>query len=347
MQKSLAALIAVSAIVLSTALLSHTAPSTYPVFDKALLEEFTQWAKMHNKVYKTPSEKLHRMKIFAQTNIKLIETMKDKSLTYTVGHNMFSDMTVEEVLPRKGLSLEQAKRNYEAKKASKTESKLFKSEHIVDWREEGAVTAVRDQTGQCAGDYAIVTSEALEGVHAIASQQLIQLSPQQIIDCSNNYGNSGCFGGSVPKSMQYTFKVGGLESEQDYPFTQKEEKCVFNESLIKASMRGFESNQGGCNSLQKEINQRPVTVEIAATSLIQYKNGIYNNPHCGTNLNHYMLAIGYGATEDPDSVKNYFLLKNSWGSHWGEEGYIRIANVGGTSDIGLCGVCYEEFWPIF
>jgi cathepsin L len=148
--------------------------------------------------------------------------------TYTLGMNEFADWTIEE-FKNKILG---TRRN---KTASKTGSsgtffglpKHMKAADSVDWREQGAVTPIKNQ-GQCGSCWAFSTTGSLEGAHFRATGQLVSLSEQQLVDCSGKYNNEGCNGGLMDNAFQYVRANGGLDSEESYPYHAK----VFNYTYI-------------------------------------------------------------------------------------------------------------------
>merc|ERR1719312_455585 len=193
-----------------------------------------------------------------------------------------------------------------------------------DWRTEGAVTPVKNQ-GQCGSCYAFGTTGALEGACAIQHGKLVSLSEQQIMDCSWNYGNNGCNGGLFDRAFYYIMQNGGIDTEASYPYTEKESyRCKFNAKTVGATVSNFYYvNQGDEDALTTVIAAKgPVAIAINAgmRDFQFYQSGVYDNPSCTAALNHAVLAVGYGT----EGGKDYFLVKNSWGTGWGDAGYIKM-----------------------
>ena len=213
----------------------------------------------------------------------------------------------------------------------------------VDWREHNAVTHVKDQ-GHCGGCWAFSTTGSVEGIVAIETGKLLNISEQQLIDCSGPQGNHGCEGGIMEHGFQYIIDNGGICSEEDYPYQGVDNQCQDCETIVDIKKYGdiYPKNE---KVLKRAVAQQPVSVAIQAniSSFRFYKEGIYSDYNCGDQLDHGVLVVGYGT----DEVQNmdYWLVKNSWGKLWGEEGYIRILrNIDDKN--GLCGIAMQPTIPL-
>jgi len=194
----------------------------------------------------------------------------------------------------------------------------------VDWRTKGAVTGVKDQ-GQCGSCWAFSSTGSIEGAYFLAKGELLSSSEQQLVDCSGSYGNYGCDGGLMDSAFDYIIKSSkGLEGEDDYPYTAKDGSCKFNAGKIKTTITGHKSvAKGNENDLQSAIMKTPVSVAIDAghSSFQFYHSGVYNEAACSASqLDHGVLAVGYGT-----SSAAYYIVKNSWGTGWGAQGYILMS----------------------
>lgn len=216
----------------------------------------------------------------------------------------------------------------------------------VDWRLEGAVTKVKDQGDDCGSCWAFSTTGALEGQHFRKTDKLISLSEQNLIDCSSAYGNEGCDGGYIHNAFQYIKDNGGIDSEHSYPYKAIERACKYKKRTSAATLLGFVSiPEGNEKKLTAAIATiGPISVAIDATheSFQFYSTGIYYEPKCqrrSEKLDHAVLAVGFGTDE---SEKDYYIVKNSWGTDWGDSGYIKMAR----NRRNHCGIATEATYPL-
>ena len=214
----------------------------------------------------------------------------------------------------------------------------------VDWRKEHRVTTVKNQ-GTCGGCWAFSASEAVEGAWSIKNNVLYNLSQQELIDCSTSYGNRGCNGGSMDMAFQYIID-NGLCTNLSYHYVGQDQECQKDNCSSVVTVSNYtDILQNNETELKKVVVQQPVSVAIQANkrSFQMYQSGIYSDLECGTELDHGVLIVGYGYSLEQDM--KYWIIKNSWGVNWGENGYIRI-----QKDIederGMCGIAMEPSIPI-
>jgi len=297
------------------------------------LQTFSSFKAAFGKTYATPEEEAKREAIF---NDWLVFVAKHNAeyeqgrQTYFVGVNQFSDLTNAEY---KALYLSsyvpQRERNYvtlpEATAAS------------VDWRTSGAVTPIKNQ-GQCGSCWAFSTTGSVEGAWKIAGHTLVSLSEQQLMDCSTAQGNQGCNGGLMDDAFKYIIANGGIDTEADYGYTARDGTCNTAKQAKKvATITGYSDVPANSETqLAAAVAIGPVSVAIEAdqAGFQGYTGGVFSGP-CGTQLDHGVLAVGY--------TDSYWIVKNSWGTSWGAQGYIFMKR--GVSASGICGIAMMASYP--
>ena len=215
----------------------------------------------------------------------------------------------------------------------------------IDWRKEGAVTPVMNQ-GDCGSCWAFSATGSLEGQHKLSGKMLVPLSQQNLMDCTLNskYNNMACLGGIMDKAFQYIIDNHGIDTEQSYPYlAQTETKCRFTPANVGATMSNFfdiSQDELALTEASEKIGPISVAMDAGYSSFRFYKSGVYYEPQCSTTrLNHGVLVIGYGTLEDG---KEYYLVKNSWGTSWGMEGYFMIARNRNNN----CGLATVASYPV-
>ena len=302
--------------------------------------DFNSYMISHGKQY-TSGDVYTRFYNFVD-NLKLVELQANE--THCVSMNKFADLSAEEFHNEVGLGcFTQPERiGFHRTKSTcgqykPTSSSLPKS---IDWREKGVVTPVKNQ-GQCGSCWSFSATGAMEGAWAVATGNLISLSEQQLVDCSISYGDMACKGGLMDNAFAYAID-NGMCSEEDDPYEAKRGSCDDCDPVVHiSSCMDVEPNNQ--MALQAAVAQGPVSVAIEADKTIFqfYTSGVINSSKCGTKLDHGVLVVGYG---EEDNMP-YWLVKNSWGPEWGDNGYVKIARSNSTDDAGVCGIAMQPSFP--
>lgn len=300
--------------------------------------EFKQFIKKYNKTYDSDSEYWYRYGIFKKNYIMIDEHNNKNVHNFTLGMNYFGDFNSQEYSKVKGYY------NLEKKNISLIPLRHKMSYPIpdsIDWRAENLVTPIKDQ-GQCGSCWAFSTTGVIEGAHAKQTGNLVSLSEQQLVDCSA--GNYGCGGGWPSLALENIIKRGGIDTEKSYPYHGDDESCSYNKSNIGASIKSVVNiTKYNMTELVNAIGIiGPVSVAIDASdpTFQFYRGGIYTSTLCSPeSLDHAVLAIGYGITSNRTK---YFIIKNSWGMDWGEEGFMYF-----NRDINnMCGIVMDAVYAL-
>lgn len=329
---------------------------------------FSTFQSIYKKKYQTFEEFQYRFETFC-TNIKtILMHNSNESNTFKMSVNQFADMTHDEFTNwrRTGYKNVQNNKNNKNNKKNKsysvkkgrlsaetcvpfngtfvtdaTKMKLLPS--AVDWRTKAAVTPVKDQ-GQCGSCWSFSSTGAMEGAWAIAKGELVNLSEQQLMDCSRKYGNQGCNGGDMDPSFIYAIQSGGMCKESDYSYQAVDSFTCKKCKPVAQFTKCADVTPNNQLALKEAVSIGPVSVAIDANSkLFQfYSSGVITDATCGTTLDHGVLTVGYG---DDNEIK-YWLVKNSWSDSWGDKGYVKIARSESINDAGICGIAMDPSFPI-
>jgi len=310
---------------------------------------FTTFQSRFEKKYEDIKELTHRFNIFNE-NVKDIEFHnKDTTQNYTKGINQFTDLTPDEFklyVRNSGLlSTSTSTSLMFGLKCDEYKSSVDFSTlpDKVDLREQYMVTPVKDQ-GQCGSCWSFSATGAMESAHKKSTQNLVSLSEQELVDCSKRYMNLGCSGGDMSHAFFYVID-NGLCSESDYPYTAKDGTCQSSTCNSQIKLKGCYNVPANNQQLLKDaVMTNAVSIAIEADTAVfqSYKSGVITSKLCGTTLDHGVLIVGYGVE---DGIK-YWLVKNSWGPSWGDNGYIKLERSDLTNDPGVCGVSMQPTFPI-
>lgn len=306
-------------------------------------KDFGFFRKRFNKVYGSIEEFEHRFSVFRENMRFILDHNLNTFSNFSLGMNQFTDLTNDEYraayvggarVGSYGCSA------YENDKNGATDAK--------DWVTDGAVTSVKDQ-GQCGSCWTFSATGAIEGAMAVYKDYLVDLSEQELVDCATGYkyGSHGCNGGQMEGAFKYVIENGQC-ALSEYPYISGTTKTANDECMscdpVAQISKCYDVKPNDQISLKNAVFQQPVAVAIEAdTRYFQmYSNGVLDSAECGTQLDHGVLTVGYG---EENGVK-YWLVKNSWSTSWGEDGYVKIGRSDSMNDPGICGIAMDPSFPV-
>lgn len=299
---------------------------------------FGAWCEQYGKTYSSEEEKASRLKVFEENHAFVTQHNSMANASYTLALNAFADLTHHEFkASRLGFSPGRA----QSIRSVGTPVQELHVPPAVDWRKSGAVTGVKDQ-GNCGGCWSFSTTGAIEGINKIVTGSLVSLSEQELVDCDRSY-NSGCQGGLMDYAYQFVIKNQGIDSEADYPYVGMDKPC--NKEKLKKHIVTIDGYTDIPPNDEKQLLQvvakQPVSVGICGSekTFQLYSKGVYTGP-CSSTLDHAVLIVGYGTEDGVD----FWIVKNSWGEHWGMHGYIHMLRNNGTAE-GICGINMLASYP--
>jgi len=307
--------------------------------DVVVFQHFQKFIKKYNKKYSSINEYLARFEVFKKNAIK---AFKETNASYKTGITKFSDLTKQE-FAKTYLNL-----NYDAMAYVNLHPYNVKIRNDApssyDWRTQGRVSGVKDQ-GSCGSCWAFATVANLEGLYYAEKKEMKTFSEQMVVDCDTY--DSGCNGGLMEYTFDWLKKNGGINLEEDYPYIGFKQSCKSDPSkYADFKVTGYKKLGSSYETWspvdEDEIKEflyetGPLAIALNANPLQTYVSGILDLPEskCSSSgINHAVTLVGYGT--DAETSMDYWIVKNSWGINWGEEGFFRIRRGNGT-----CGInCY-------
>jgi cathepsin L len=307
----------------------------------------------YSKQYVSTQEEQQRFNIF-KTNFAFINTHNQRTdVTFKVDINAFADLSNAEFVEmmngyrapankvRKATPFKLGARTCPP---GQTGSSDYNS--TCDWRVANVVTPVKNQ-GQCGSCWSFSTTGSTEGAHALATGNLVSLSEQNLIDCSDAEGDMGCNGGLMDDAFTYIIKNKGIDTEASYPYQAVDGTCHFKNTSVGATLSSYQDiptgNEDDLAAAIQTVGPVSVAIDAAGMSFQFYKSGIYYDLFCSSkNLDHGVLAVGLGTGHTILGTHDYYIVKNSWGADWGMAGYLYMSRNRNNN----CGIATAASYPI-
>ncbi|XP_034110333.2 cathepsin L-like [Drosophila albomicans] len=307
---------------------------------RTLINEDLSWDAYKvkfDKVYEEESEdQLHR-KIF-KDNKKNIYDHNGRWLsgdeTYEMGINQFSDMLDEEYNEAVGAENDTYNDSGDVEYESSDTLYNILNPSIppyVNWTEKGVVSPVENQ-GHFNNSWAFAAAGVVESRQAIRKRKMVALSKQNLIDCCSATKNR------MSRALVWIRRMGGIATEASYPYRGINGNCVYNATNIGAKIKIIiQVLPGDEIVLAMNVAEGPVAAVISKEAIKNYKGGVFNSSKCGASPDFSVLIVGYGSSK---KLGDFWIIKTSLGSKWGEKGYMRLAR----NKNNLCGITNRAFF---
>jgi C1A family cysteine protease len=286
------------------------------VFAVDIESEFAQWTAANEKMY-TAEEYQHRLAIFT-ANLDLIQQLNENSNGAVYALNKFADLAPEEF---KAIYLGYVPGDKEVDELDLSGVDVAAVPDTFDWVSKGKTTPVKNQE-QCGSCWAFSATENIESVWMIAKDltpsNFKPLAPQQIVDCDKQDG--GCNGGNPPTAYDYIIKAGGQDTEASYPYHAVNQACQFKPADVEVKIASYKTISNENDMKTATATVAPLSICVDAAQWQFYSSGVMTPSQCGTSLDHCVQAVGYDTSANPP----YWNVRNSWGTDWGMQGFIRL-----------------------
>lgn len=285
---------------------------------------FEEFKAKYGRQYSTPEAEAKRLAIFVE-NMQTAERLQAANPLARFGPNEFADLSAAEFKHRHN-----ANKHFRSLRAKRTAPFVMPADKVAstptsyDWRTKGAVTAVKNQA-DCGSCWAFSTTGNIEGQWFLAGNTLTSASEQELVSCDTT--NDGCEGGLMDYAFEWLVNTrsGEIVTEASYPYVSGDDtvpscKSDLSSLTVAATIDGHHDIASSESQMVAYLAANgPISIGVDATSWQTYSGGILTD--CtSTEVDHGVLAVGY----DTAYSTPYWIIKNSWGADWGEEGYIRV-----------------------
>ncbi|XP_027205961.2 cathepsin L-like [Dermatophagoides pteronyssinus] len=310
-----------------------------------LEHEWASFKKNYNRTYRSSEEEQFRKQIFAD-KLDFIEQHNQlyyqKKSSFLLGVNQFADKSVSEFRRMNGLI---------ASKGMQNAPKIYTDNDVeslpaeVDWTKKGVVAPIKNQ-GNCGSCWAFSAVGSMESAHALATGHLVELSEQELVDCSGSQGDNGCEGGWMDNGFKFVIQNHGIDTEKSYPYAGIDELCESKDKgkVVGATIRSYvdvkKYDEHALQSACAKVGPISVGIDASSNYFMMYKSGVYDHDDCSQDwLDHGVVVVGYGTSSDG---KEYWKVRNSWGTTWGMDGYILMSR----NKNNQCGIASQASYPI-
>jgi C1A family cysteine protease len=318
---------------------------------------FSTWAAKYGRTYlDDPQETEQRFRNWLATLEHVLEHSRKQS-TMRLHLGASADMTDEEF--RAAYLGQKSNGNPMLRAAKQLAPEQFRYRHDtelpeeVDWRKAGIVGPIKNQHmggAPCGCCWTFATTGIAECINAMYTGEVVSLSEQQLISCDHAkpYEDAGCEGGDFGGGLHYIIAHGGINTEADYPYIAHDAPC--NKTLEARKVVTLDAWEvvppGNESALMQAVARHPVAVGVCVGPYIKnwraYKGGIFDGGSCETPIDHAMVVVGYGSEDGRD----YWLVKNSWNTEFGEEGYMKFPRDASKLGFGYASIAHEPAFPI-
>lgn len=304
-------------------------------------KSWEQYKDMYGKTYHNEDHH-HKSKHRFIKNHRHIKHHNNRHLhgheSYKLGHHKYSELDPLEMKQKLNGAIPRP-RNHTHQGHVRRHVVDKRTPTSVDWRTQGCVTEIEDQ-GLCGSCFTFSTTGSLEGQYCKKNKTLLTLSEQYLVDCYNpGDGSGGCNGGWMDDCYNFINRQKGISKEADYPYVTAQRQCQIKPKINLGTITTnyVENSEAALMAAVATVGPISVAIDASRYSFQLYSSGIYDDSTCTQNVDHAVLVVGYGS----ENNKDYWIVKNSWGTTWGEKGYVRMAR----NMKNLCGIATNAMYP--
>jgi len=283
-------------------------------------QRFEEFKQKFGKNYESEKEELKRFKFFSDNMVKA-EDMNQKESSANYGHlSPFADLNSAEFSNMNTLRITPNQLKKYREKTVLLATNVHDTPESYDWRDKGAVTEVKNQA-QCGSCWAFATVANVEGQNYLQNGKLISLSEQELVDCDEQ--DEGCNGGLPSRAFEEMIDEGaGFELESAYPYEGKSKSCRAEKSKELVYLSSWTAVSTDETQIAAALMKYgPLAIALNASPMQLYMGGVSDPWYCPeSGIDHAVTLVGFGK----EGSKNFWTIKNSWGSGWGEQGYYRL-----------------------